>query len=131
MFLLFVSRHILNAAWRKHLLREGYTPLRIFETAVNIVPAIIVLSLPISGMIPNKNESLNRWESNSITQNSFFGWGTIRLPKGQSKGTAYRFGIPSPYLYCSERSCSYSCCCPYVWISFAGGTIFAATTCLL
>ena len=35
MFLLFVSRHILNAAWRKHLLREGYTPLRIFGKVVD------------------------------------------------------------------------------------------------
>ena len=73
MFLLFVTRHILNAARRKHLLRERYTSFRIFGTEVNIVPAIIVLSLPISGMILNRNESLNRWESNSITQNSFFG----------------------------------------------------------
>ena len=51
MFVLFAAHHILNAAWWKHLLRGGYTPLRIFGTAVNLALAIIMLALPISGMI--------------------------------------------------------------------------------
>ena len=50
MFVIFVSHHILNAAWWKHLLCGRYTPLCVFGTVVDLALAIIMLVLPISGM---------------------------------------------------------------------------------
>ena len=55
MFLLFISHHILNIAWWKHLFHGRYTPLRIVGTTVNLVLAIIMLALPISGMILSRH----------------------------------------------------------------------------
>ena len=55
MFLLFISHHILNIAWWKHLFHGRYTLLRIVGTTVNLVLAIIMLALPISGMILSRH----------------------------------------------------------------------------
>ena len=55
MFLLFISHHILNIAWWKHLFHGRYTLLRIVGTTVNFVLAIIMLALPISGMILSRH----------------------------------------------------------------------------
>ena len=51
MSLLFVTHHILNVAWWKHLLRGKYTPIRILGTVINLALVVIMLALPISGMI--------------------------------------------------------------------------------
>ena len=45
MFAIFVSYHISNATWWKHLFRGRYTPLRVFGTVVNLALAIIMLVL--------------------------------------------------------------------------------------
>lgn len=55
MVLLFISHHILNVAWWKHLFHGRYTQLRIVGTMVNLVLAIIMLALPISGMILSRH----------------------------------------------------------------------------
>ena len=55
MFLLFVTHHILNIAWWKHIFCGKYTLLRILGTAVNLTLAMIMLALPISGMILSRH----------------------------------------------------------------------------
>ena len=55
MFLLFVSHHILNIAWWKHIFRGKYTLLRVLGTVINLALAMIMLVLPISGMILSRN----------------------------------------------------------------------------
>ncbi len=55
MFVLFIAHHILNIAWWKHIFRGKYTSLRVLGTVVNLALAIIMLSLPISGMILSRH----------------------------------------------------------------------------
>lgn len=55
MFLLFVTHHILNIAWWKHISCGKYTLLRILGTAVNLTLAMIMLALPISGMMLSRH----------------------------------------------------------------------------
>ena len=55
MFLLFVTHHILNIAWWKHIFCGKYTLLRILGTAVNLTLAMIMLALPISGMMLSRH----------------------------------------------------------------------------
>lgn len=55
MFLLFISHHILNIAWWKHIFHGKYTPLRVLGTAVNLALAMIMLALPISGMMLSRH----------------------------------------------------------------------------
>ena len=55
MFLFFIAHHILNIAWWKHIFRGKYTPLRVLGTAINLVLAMIMLALPISGMILSRH----------------------------------------------------------------------------
>lgn len=55
MFLLFIAHHILNIAWWKHIFRGKYTPFRVLGTTVNLALAIIMLTLPISGMILSRH----------------------------------------------------------------------------
>ena len=55
MFLLFVTHHILNIAWWKHIFCGKYTLLCILGTAVNLTLAMIMLALPISGMMLSRH----------------------------------------------------------------------------
>ena len=55
MFLLFVTHHILNIAWWKHIFCGKSTLLRILGTAVNLTLAMIMLALPISGMMLSRH----------------------------------------------------------------------------
>lgn len=55
MFLLFVTHHILNIAWWKHIFCGKYTLFRILGTAVNLTLAMIMLALPISGMMLSRH----------------------------------------------------------------------------
>lgn len=55
MFLLFVTHHILNIAWWKHIFCGKYTLLRILGTAANLTLAMIMLALPISGMMLSRH----------------------------------------------------------------------------
>ena len=55
MFLLFVTHHILNIAWWKHIFRGKYTPFRVLGTVVNLALAMIMLALPISGIILSRH----------------------------------------------------------------------------
>lgn len=54
MALLFVIHHWVNAAWWKNLFRSKYTAARILRVVVNMLLAIIMVALPISGMMMSR-----------------------------------------------------------------------------
>lgn len=49
-FLLFAFQQILHARWYRRLLRGRYTPYRILSTAVNLLLAVFMVLLPLSGI---------------------------------------------------------------------------------
>lgn len=51
MFLLFLLHHVLNIQWLKNILKGRYTPVRIIGTAVNLLLAVVMFLLPISGLL--------------------------------------------------------------------------------
>lgn len=54
MFLLFTGHHLLNAAWWKNLFKGRYTAVRILEVVVNLLLAVIMIVLPISGIMMSR-----------------------------------------------------------------------------
>lgn len=54
MFLLFIAHHIMNAAWWRNLFRGKYSPTRIVLTVTNLLLAIIMIALPVSGIIMSR-----------------------------------------------------------------------------
>lgn len=54
MFLLFVVHHIMNAAWWRNLFRGKYSTVRIVMTVTNLLLAIIMVALPVSGIIMSR-----------------------------------------------------------------------------
>ena len=51
MFLLFIFHHLLNRNWYSNLFRGKYTPLRILQTAVDVLLLAAMIGLMISGII--------------------------------------------------------------------------------
>lgn len=51
MFFLWVVHHILNRNWYVHLFKGKYSPIRIIQTAVDIILFAAMLGMMISGMI--------------------------------------------------------------------------------
>ncbi len=54
MALLFVIHHWVNAAWWKNLFRGKYSAAHILEVVVNLLLAVIMVALPISGIIMSR-----------------------------------------------------------------------------
>lgn len=54
MFCLFVFHHILNWSWHRNLAKGRYTPLRVLQTAVDILVLLSMLGLMISGVIMSR-----------------------------------------------------------------------------
>ena len=54
MFLLFVVHHIMNAAWCRNLFKGKYSPARIVMTVTDLLLAIIMVALPVSGVIMSR-----------------------------------------------------------------------------
>jgi len=55
MVLLFILHHILNLAWLKNLTKGRYTGVRILGTVINVLLAIIMLSLMVSGIMMSRH----------------------------------------------------------------------------
>jgi hypothetical protein len=55
MILLFVIHNILNRRWYGSLLKGKYTPLRIFQTAVNLALLCVMLLLAWSGIVMSES----------------------------------------------------------------------------
>lgn len=55
MFLLFVCHHLINAAWWRNLLKGKYTAARILGLVVNLLLAVIMTALPVSGMVMSRH----------------------------------------------------------------------------
>lgn len=53
-FVLVVLHHLLNFRWHKSVFRGKYNPLRITETIVNILLAVLLFSSVISGILMSK-----------------------------------------------------------------------------
>ena len=51
MFLLWIIHHILNRRWFTHLLQGNYTPVRIFQTVINIALFAVMIGMMVSGII--------------------------------------------------------------------------------
>ncbi|MGI6011869.1 MAG: DUF4405 domain-containing protein [Ruminococcus sp.] len=51
MFLLFIFHHLLNRHWHRNLFRGKYTPLRIFQTIVDVLLLAAMIGLMASGII--------------------------------------------------------------------------------
>lgn len=51
MFVLFIAHHILNWNWFRTLFKGKYTPMRIFQIAVDFLTLFAMLALMISGII--------------------------------------------------------------------------------
>ena len=54
MFLLFIAHHIMNAAWWRNLFRGKYLPARIVMTVTDLLLAIVMVALPVSGIIMSR-----------------------------------------------------------------------------
>ena len=54
MFLLFIAHHIMNAAWWRNLFRGKYSPARIVMTVTDLLLAIIMVALPVSGIVMSR-----------------------------------------------------------------------------
>ena len=54
MFMLFVAHHIINAAWWRNLFRGKYSLARIVMTVTNLLLAIIIVALPVSGIVMSR-----------------------------------------------------------------------------
>ena len=50
MSLLFVAHHALNWRWHKNILKGHYSPLRSIKTILNLVLAVDMIALPVSGI---------------------------------------------------------------------------------
>lgn len=51
MFILFIFHHALNWKWYRNLFRGKYTPLRIWQTVLNILLLAAMIALMVSGII--------------------------------------------------------------------------------
>lgn len=55
MLCLFITHHWLNRAWLKNLFRGRYTPLRIFQTALNLLLLVFMILQPLCGILMSKH----------------------------------------------------------------------------
>ena len=55
MSLLFVAHHALNWRWYKSILKGHYSPLRSIKTILNLVLAVDMIALPVSGLLMAKH----------------------------------------------------------------------------
>lgn len=51
MFVLWIVHHILNRSWYSHLFKGKYTPMRIFQTVIDVLVLLSMLGLMVSGII--------------------------------------------------------------------------------
>ena len=51
MFVLFIFHHLLNRNWYSNLFRGKYTPLRILQTAADVLLLAAMIGLMVSGII--------------------------------------------------------------------------------
>lgn len=51
MLILWIAHHILNRSWYSHLFKGKYTPVRIFQTVINVAVLLSMLGLMVSGII--------------------------------------------------------------------------------
>ena len=54
MFALFITHHIINRKWWASLARGKYTPVRVLNTAVNLLLAVFMIAQPVSGILMSK-----------------------------------------------------------------------------
>ena len=54
-FVLFIVHHLLNRGWYKSLSKGRYSPLRIFQTALDILLLLIMIAQPVSGILMSKH----------------------------------------------------------------------------
>jgi hypothetical protein len=50
-FALFLTHNLLNIKWYKNLLKGAYSAIRIFQTTINLLVLVSVISLAISGAV--------------------------------------------------------------------------------
>ena len=55
MFVLFIGHQICNLNWYKNLFRGNYTPMRIFQTAINLLTLVAMLMQIYSGIILSRH----------------------------------------------------------------------------
>lgn len=51
LFVLFIAHHILNLNWYKNLFRGKFTPMRIFQIAVDLLVLVVMLMEMYSGIV--------------------------------------------------------------------------------
>lgn len=54
MFILFILHHVLNRQWYKALFHGRYTPVRVFQTIVNVLVFVSMLALMYSGIVMSR-----------------------------------------------------------------------------
>lgn len=54
LFALFIVHHVLNRQWYKAIFNGKYTPRRIFQTVLNFLLLVFMLTQPISGILMSK-----------------------------------------------------------------------------
>lgn len=54
MFILFILHHVLNRQWYKALFHGRYTPVRVFQTIVNVLVFVSMLVLMYSGIVMSR-----------------------------------------------------------------------------
>lgn len=53
-FILFILHHVLNGQWHKALFHGRYTPVRVFQTIVNVLVFVSMLALMYSGIVMSR-----------------------------------------------------------------------------
>ena len=51
MFVLWIFHHILNVRWFSHLFKGTYTPVRVFQTLINVLLLFTMIGMMVSGII--------------------------------------------------------------------------------
>ncbi len=54
MFILFILHHVLNRQWYKALFHGRYTPVRVYQTIVNVLVFVSMLALMYSGIVMSR-----------------------------------------------------------------------------
>ena len=54
-FVLFIGHHILNRGWYKALPKGRYSALRIFQTVLDVLLLLVMITQPLSGILMSKH----------------------------------------------------------------------------
>ena len=65
LFALFIVHHVLNRQWYKAIFNGKYTPRRIFQTVLNFLLLVFMLTQPISGILMSKYLYSSIWIAGS------------------------------------------------------------------